>query len=256
MLENDYITSTDNLNKISYTRYISENSKPTLIFLHGYNSDKNGSKATQILEYCKAYNYNFIAFDNLGHGDSSGELSDQSLGDMKQAAEEVIQALSPGDNILIGSSIGAWIALLMARDRPELIKGVISLAPACDFTENLILANMSAKQLEEFKKEGKKRITGNNPENSYYMSYEFIREARNHLMLNTDSIEINQPVHLLHGTKDKDIPYTYSLEIMQKLISEKAVCKILKGAGHSLSTASNLIVLTNSIAELIEELEY
>ncbi len=255
MQETDYLTLTTTAGKIAYKSYLADSSSPTIIFLHGYNSDKEGGKAIHLLDYCKKHNYNYIAFDNLGHGDSSGELSEQTIGDMKLAVLEVINVLSPGNNILVGSSIGGWLGLLLAKEKKNLVTAVITIAAACDFTENLILGNMTEEQKQDFKNKGKKRVFGNNPENSYYMDYKFIEEARNHLLLNAEKIDITQPVQLLHGTEDKDIPYHYSLQIMQKLKSERVNCKILKAAGHSLSSPSNLQVLENSIEEIIFELE-
>lgn len=237
---------------IAYNKYKSNKKKaPYVIFLHGLMSGMEGTKALYLEEYCKKKEYNFIRFDNFGHGKSSGDFLDETIGSWLLGLEIVMNNIVESPPILVGSSMGGWISLLYGLKYPEKIKGIVGIASAVDFTENVIWRKLPPLLQTKMQNEGWLEVKLEDCTESYPISYKLIEEARNHLLFSFDSIQINLPVHLVHGIKDADVPYNVSMQIMEKLSSQNVVLKLIKDGDHRLSRPDDLEIIANSIENLI-----
>ncbi len=225
-----------------------------LIFLGGFKSDMNGTKAQAISRYAEEKGCDFIRFDYSGHGNSSGEFIDGTIGLWLQNTLKIIDELTNDQpQILIGSSMGGWIMFLAALARPERIAGLVGLAAAPDFTEELIwdcLSDQQRKTLDE-----KKLIEYNNEfcEDAYPIAYDLIKDARQHLLLNK-TIDLDIPIRLIHGMQDKDVPYQTSIRLAEKLISKDVQVHLLKDSGHRLSSPQELDFIYETITDLLLKL--
>lgn len=240
---------------IVYNKQISsENKAPCVIFLHGFMSDMNGSKALAAEKYCKSKGYGFIRFDNFGCGESSGKFTDQTMTDWLSGLNSVINELADGPILLIGSSMGGWLALLATKLHKEKIIGIITIAAAVDFTESLIWNKLTEIEKRALKEKGICEVSGSNNgcTTAYPISYKLIEDGRKHLTLGKEKIEVSCPVHLIHGMQDFDVPYSISLETAKKVQSEKVVIKLIKDAAHKLAREQDLRVLYNSIDEILQ----
>jgi pimeloyl-ACP methyl ester carboxylesterase len=232
---------------IAYKHYKSKRKdSPTIVFFHGFMSYMNGNKAGSIYNHCVKNDWSILIFDNLGHGNSSGSMLDQTIGGWVEAALAIINSFDSNDLVLIGSSAGAWIALLVALKKKALVKGVICIAPAPDFTE-LIWDSLSIEQQNKLTKSGTIELE------RYNIPYSLITEGKNHLLLNK-KIDIHCPVHLIHGLQDEDVPYAISLTLFNKIESEAMVLKAVKNGDHRLSTEANLEIINNSITEIMSSI--
>ena len=248
-------TSTRDRFLVYHKQVSSKNKAPDVIFLHGLMSDMNGQKAVATEKFCIEKGYNFIKFDNFGHGLSSGKFTDQTISDWLLGVNLIIQELADAPILLLGSSMGAWLALIATKLHPKRIIGVITLAAAVDFTEELMWNKFTKQEKEIIKKQGIYEVRGNNSEckEVYPVNYKLIEDGRKYLMLDMsgEKIDISAPVHLIHGMQDIDVPYNISLRVAAKLKSEKAVIKLIKDANHKLSRKEDLHILFSSIEELI-----
>lgn len=244
---------------IVYNRHKSnKKARYDIIFLHGLMTDMHGTKAMYIKDYCINNNLNFIGFDNFGHGKSSGNFIDQTIGSWLHGIEMVLNNLVIQPVILVASSMGAWIALLAAiklnQNRSNInICGIICIAPALDFTHDIIWDNLSSVQKKQMQDNGSIEITNSKCTHAYPISYNLITEAEKHLLLKHDLIQLNCNVHLIHGMLDEDINYSISLKLLNKITSNKTVLKLIKDGDHKLSRISDLHVITNSINEIIAQ---
>jgi hypothetical protein len=229
---------------------------PYIVFHHGLMSNMNGSKACYIEQYCQARGYNFIKFDNFGHGKSSGKFVEQTVSDWLEGLELVVDKLTDGPVLLIGSSMGAWITMLKALRDPQKIKGMVCISAAPDFTEELMWDKMTTTQQKNLVDTGFTEITGSSPDcgHAYPISYQLIEDGRKHLLLNRKTIDISCPVHFIHGIQDIDVPYNISERAMFKVKSDNGVLKLINSASHSLSRASDLHIICNSIEEILHSL--
>lgn len=240
---------------IAYNKYKSNKKNvPYVIFLHGLMSNMEGAKALHLEEYCKKRQYNFIRFDNFGHGESSGKFLNETIGSWLLGLEIVMDKLVDGPAILVGSSMGGWISLLYGIKFPEKLKGLIGIAPAPDFTETAIWQKLPPQLQKKMQNEEWLEVSGTDCGDSYPIAYQLIKEARNHLLLNANSIPLDIPVHLIHGMRDADVPYNISLQIVEKLTSKNVILKLIKDGNHRLSRPIDLEIITNSIETIINSL--
>lgn len=250
------IYTTDKDKFIAYNEYKSnKKSNPYIIFLHGLMSDMKGTKAQHIESYCRSHDYNFIKFDNFGHGESSGKFIEETISSWLKGLELVMQELAQLPVILIGSSMGAWIAMLAVIKHPNKIKGLICIAPAADFTEDAIWKKLPEIKQVEMQQKGILEVSGTSCNSTKYpISYKLIEDARNYLLLDSKSIKIDCPVHLIHGSLDTDVPSTVSTRLFEKITSKNIIFKLIKDSEHNLSRESDLKIITNSIDEILTTL--
>lgn len=223
---------------------------PGVVFLHGLKSDRSGTKAAHLMAYCAASRRPFITFDMFGHGDSSGAFVDGSITRWTEDALAVIDALTEGPQILIGSSMGGWVMLNTALARPDRIKGMIGIAAAPDFTETLIWDSLSEDQRQAVVTTGRLEMPSEYQEEPYDIGLRLIEDGRSNLLLN-NSISFSGPVRLLHGLMDEDVPWQVSVTITERLTSEDVTVTLVKDGAHNLSRPDDLELLTETLESVL-----
>jgi len=227
---------------------------PGVVFLPGFKSDMTGTKAITAETLCQKRGNAFVRFDYQGHGQSSGDFNDGCIGDWAKDTHDVIEQLTSGPQVLIGSSMGGWIMLLATLMAPKRICGLLGIAAAPDFTEKLIWNAFSDQQKKDMETTGYVDIPNCYEGPDYRITKKLIDDGRNHLLLDND-IPITCPVRLIHGQLDEDVPWQTSLETSQKLISEDVEVTLVKSGDHRLSEADDLKRFENILTRLLDQLE-
>jgi pimeloyl-ACP methyl ester carboxylesterase len=230
----------------------SSNSLPGIIFLPGFMSDMNGAKALAIEDFAQGHGQPCVRFDYFGHGHSSGNFTDGHIGSWAKDALAVLDELTEGPQLLVGSSMGGWLMLLTAMARPERIAGLIGIAAAPDFTEDLLKEELTPEQLEEVEGKGFTLIPSNFG-TDYIYTRALFDEGRKHLVLR-DKIAVNCPVRLLHGLKDDVVPWHTAIAIQEKLPGTDVKIILVKNGDHRLSAAPDLECLIDTLATLVQRL--
>ncbi len=234
-------------NFVAYAR--TEGRAPTVVFLGGFRSDMTGTKAIALESWAKARGNAFLRFDYLGHGQSSGRFEDGTIGRWLDDSLVAVDQLTTGKLVLVGSSMGGWLSLLVALKRPERLAGLVLIAAAPDFTERMLLAGLSPEDRVALQRDGRlERPSQYSPEPSVF-TWKLIEEGRNHLVLNK-KLALPCPVRLLHGQSDPDVPWEYSLQIAQHLEAPDIVTTFVKGGDHRLSTPADIARLIATVEEL------
>lgn len=250
MLSAPSILSLANDRRIAY--HLSEGKTPGVMFLGGFKSDMTGGKATALEAFCRARGRRFLRFDYTGHGQSSGTFGEGTIGAWKQDALDVLDRLGAEKNILVGSSMGAWIALLVAREHKEKVAGLAGIAAAPDFTEKLVWEQFSPAQKKQLVEEGKVMIPDCYGGEPYPITKRLVEEGRNHLLLDAE-IPLDVPVRLIHGTKDADVPWQMAVTLMERLRSRDVTLQLVKDGGHRLSEPDQLAMICGMVETILVE---
>ncbi len=227
---------------------------PTVVFLGGLRSDMTGTKASFLAEWARQSGQAYLRLDYSGHGASSGRFADGRIGDWLADACGVIEAASDGPVVLVGSSLGGWIALLVARHLSERVKGLLLIAPAPDFTERLIWNALTGEERARLKRDGQLTLpAGEEGAEPLAISYAFISEAREHLVLKGyNPVPIHVPMRILHGMRDTDVPWELSFELMERLLTKDVALTLVREGDHRLSSPGELRRLRTTLEELLE----
>ncbi len=234
-------------------RYAS-GTRPTLVFLPGYMSDMAGGKATAVFDWAVEHGHGCLLLDYAGCGQSGGTFAEQNLIDWRDDVIDLIDARADGPLILIGSSMGGWLMLLVAlelvrRDGAERIVALAGIAAAPDFTKWGITDSEMA-QLEAEGIVSEDTPYGDQP---YITTLAFVQSGNANLLLD-NIIDLHCPVHLLHGQNDDDVPSDISLRLAAALASQDVEISFIKGGDHRLSRDSDIALLINSIDRLIQKI--
>jgi len=227
--------------KIAYKRI--KGRSPGLVFIHGLNSDMNGLKAIRVEKYARKNKLAFIRFDFRGHGNSFGSFENFTISDWKKDLLDIIDNLTKGPQILIGSSMGGWLMILAAKSRPKKIVGLMGLAAAIDFGKDLF-ENLNTKNKKEIKQKGITRYTSSGF--SYLLTNNFFVQAEKNKILEK-SFKFKKPIILLHGTKDGVVGINMPKKIMEVASGDNVQVIYLKSSDHRLSSPSDLISIDNGI---------
>jgi pimeloyl-ACP methyl ester carboxylesterase len=220
---------------------------PTLIFLPGYMSDMEGGKATALDAWAATQGRAMLRFDYAGCGASGGEFEAQTLHDWRRDVLAMIDRVVEGPVVLAGSSMGGWLMLLAALARPEQIAGLVGIAPAPDFTS----WGFTEEEKLTILREG--RLVEPNPHGEPpVVTTRGFWESGEALRLLHGAVALDCPVRLLHGQRDEDVPWTWSLEIMNRLRSADVQTVLVKNGDHRLSRDSDLALLIATVAALME----
>ena len=222
---------------------------PGVIFCCGFRSDMGSTKATALAEWCAAHDTSFIRFDYFAHGASDGAFEDFTIGRAIADTLEILDHVAPGPQILIGSSMGAWVALRVAQERKSQIKGLIGIAPAPDFTERLMFAAMTPEQRNTLQTDGNIWAPSDYGDD-YPITERLITEARDHLLLD-DVIGLPMPIQLYHGQEDTDVPWETSLLLAKQLVNDDVTVTLIKDGTHRLSRPSDLALMTEGLARMM-----
>ena len=222
---------------------------PTLVFLPGYMSDMSGSKATALFDWSRAPRRACLLFDYSGCGDSDGDFAAQTLhgwrGDVLAMIDEVVE----GPVVLAGSSMGGWLMLLAALARPDRVAGLVGIAAAPDFTG----WGFTDEQKMTILREG--QLVEESPDGEPpYVTTRAFWESGEALRLMHAPIDIDCPVRLLHGQRDTDVPWEWSLEILKKVRSADVQMVLVKDGDHRLSRDSDIALLIATVSTLMERL--
>ncbi|MFQ5563223.1 MAG: alpha/beta hydrolase [Parvularculaceae bacterium] len=212
---------------------------PGVVWLGGFKSDMLGTKAGFLDQWAAEKGRAFLRFDYSGHGESEGAFEDGSISRWTADAVAVFDAMTEGPQILVGSSMGAWIATLLALKRPERIAGIIFIAPAPDFTEDLIWAGMSETERETLMRDGRLEQPSDYDEEPYVITRKLIEDGRRNLMLG-GPIAITAPVRVLQGMADPDVPWRHAMRYVEALESDDVTVALTKTGDHRLSTPADL----------------
>jgi Lysophospholipase len=212
-----------------------------------------GGKALALEAHCRAAGRAFLRFDLSGHGESSGRVEDGTIGRWAGDAEAAIAQLTEGPQILVGSSLGGWIALLAALRLGPRVTGLVGVAAAPDFTEDLMWAQFSDGQRHALLETGKVVLENcTEPENPWTIPRALIEDGRNHLLLR-DTINLHCPVRLIQGQKDEDVPWRTALKIADCLASDDVEVILVKDGDHRLSRDQDLARLVGVVERLAAE---
>jgi pimeloyl-ACP methyl ester carboxylesterase len=222
---------------------------PGVVFLGGFRSDMTGTKARFLQGWAAAQGRAFLRFDYAGHGRSSGDFLDGSIGDWFEDALAVVQTLTTGPQILVGSSMGGWIALLLARVIPQRIAGLVGVAAAPDFTEDSMWAGFSEAERGELMDTGRLATPSDYSADPYVITRRLIEEGRGRLVLRTP-LDLNFPVRLLQGSADLDVPPSVALRLFDHVTCPDMRLTLVKGADHRFSTPACLEAIAAAISEL------
>jgi len=226
-----------------------------VVFMGGFRSDMNGAKALALESWCQAEGRAYLRFDYTGHGQSSGDFVDGCIGDWMIDALDAFDQLSAGPQVLVGSSMGGWIALLIARERAERVKGLVGLAAAPDFTEDLIWDKMSVAHRAELVQHGQWLEPNDyDPLDPTVITQKLIEDGRNHLILR-EPLNIKAPVRLIHGMKDVEVPWATALNIQAALIGDDVEIQFVKTGDHRLSEIQDLRRMERTVNALLMDLE-
>ena len=223
---------------------------PGIVFLGGFRSDMSGTKALFLEDYCRRRGRAYVRFDYFGHGASSGEFAEGTIGRWREDAVAVIDSLTEGPQILVGSSMGGWIMLLAALARPERVAALVGIAAAPDFTEELLPARLTPEQRREIEQTGRVMLPSDYDPAGYLYTRALIEDGRQHLLLR-QTIPLDMPVRLLHGLADASVPWQLSLRIAERLLSRDVTVTLVKGGDHRLSSDADLARLAQTLGGLL-----
>lgn len=226
--------------------HLTNGTAPAVVFLGGFKSDMNGTKAICLQDWAKASGRAFLRFDYSGHGQSSGRFEDGSIGDWTEDAVDVITKLTKGKVILVGSSMGGWISLLVAKALPDRIAGLIGIAAAPDFTEDSLWDGFSEAEKRHLSENGQIELPSEYDDGPYVITKKLIEDGRNQLVLRTP-LNLPFPVRLLQGTADQDVDQSVALRLLAHATGPDIRLTLVKGADHRFSSAANLRLICKSL---------
>jgi pimeloyl-ACP methyl ester carboxylesterase len=232
-----------------------EGALPGLFWLSGYKSDMKGTKAAALALWAEQAGRACVRFDYSGHGESGGIFAEGTIGRWLADSLAVFDACCRGPQIVVGSSMGGWLALLMVRalrargqNGPGTVAGMVLIAPAVDFTEELMWKRFSPAIRQELEEKGVwARPSAYAPE-PYLITRQLIEEGRNHLILG-NMIETGCPVRILQGVEDPDVPWRHAVELVSRLASDDVVLTLVKDGDHRLSRPEDIERLIAAVAE-------
>jgi pimeloyl-ACP methyl ester carboxylesterase len=210
----------------------------------------SGTKASFLEEYCRSRGHGFVRFDYFGHGGSSGDIALGTIGRWADDAVAVLDALTEGPQIIVGSSMGGWVMLLAALTRSERIHALLGVAAAPDFTEDLVWPRLDARQQQECRRTGGVTLSSKYDPGGYIYYYRLFEDGRRHLVMR-EEIPLPCPVRLLHGMLDDVVPWQTSLRLAERLSSRDVVVTLSKDCDHRLSNKADLARLAATLDELL-----
>ena len=228
---------------------------PGLFWLGGFNSDMKGTKALALDAWAAEHGRACVRFDYSGHGESGGKFIDGTIGRWLEEGLAVFEQFCRGPQVVIGSSMGGWMALLLAREVAKRAKdaslaGLVLIAPAPDFTQELMWKGFSPEIRREIEEKGVwMRPSQYGDGSPYPITRALIEEGRNHLLLGS-SIEVGCPVRILQGAKDPDVPWQHAFALVHRLPADDVVLTMIQDGDHRLSRPQDIARLLAAVAEI------
>ena len=238
---------TDGVHQLAYD--LTEGEGPGVVFLGGFMSDKEGTKALYLEEWAQRRGRAFLRFDYSGHGQSSGEFEDGCIGGWLEDAKAIISGLTEGPQVLVGSSMGGWMSLLLAREMPERVAGLVTIAAAPDFTEDNWWASFDATQRTELEERGFVELPSEYSDEPYVITRRLIEDGWWHLVLR-DPLHLPFPTRFLQGTADEDVDMSVALRLLEHAEGDDMRLMLVKGADHRFSDPDCLALIVHMIEEV------
>ena len=235
--------------RIAYRKRAATQPGPGVVWLGGFRSDMLGTKAEFLDQWAVKNGHSFLRFDYSGHGESDGKFEDGCIGDWAADALTAFDSLTDGPQIIIGSSMGAWIATLLAGRRAAQIAAVVFIAPAPDFTEALMWPSFSPAQRDAIMQNGKVELPSEYDEPEV-ITRKLIEDGRRNLVL-TEPVKISCPVRIIQGMKDDAVPYAHAVNFASQIESNDLELILTKSGDHRLSTPDDLARLTSILDNLV-----
>ncbi|MBZ0215726.1 MAG: alpha/beta hydrolase [Fimbriimonadaceae bacterium] len=230
--------------------------KPGIMWLNGFKSVMAATKASALADWAERKEKSFLRFDYGGHGESGGDFEDGTIGRWRDEALVVFHRFAAGPQILVGSSMGGWIALLLnrlLRNEPAVssayVSGIVLIAPAPDMTKRLIDEKLSQNQRNQLERTGKIVRPSQYDEEPYVFTKHLIDEGQSHLLMDKP-LETGCPVRILHGMQDPDVPWQLSLDLIKKLEDRDVALTLVKDGDHRLSREQDIARLLQTIESL------
>ncbi|MEM7597510.1 MAG: alpha/beta hydrolase [Pseudomonadota bacterium] len=233
--------------RLAYVR--TDGRGPGIVFLGGFKSDMEGTKALYLEEWAQSTGRAVLRFDYSGHGRSSEAFTDGAIGDWAEDALAVLAALTDGPQILVGSSMGGWISLLVARTVPERVAGLVTIAAAPDFTEDSMWAGFDDSQRSALNTDGQVALPSDYEE-PYIITKRLIDDGRANLVLR-DDLKLPFPVRSLQGTADADVDMSVALRLLDHAQSPDMRLTLVDGADHRFSDPECLSMITDAVEEVL-----
>ncbi|WP_368744453.1 alpha/beta hydrolase family protein [Desertibaculum subflavum] len=225
---------------------------PVVMFCGGFKSDMTGTKALALEASCRAEGRGFIRFDYYAHGASPGDFEQATIGRWKDDTLAVIDEVVQDPLVVVGSSMGGWMMLLAALARPERVKGLVGVAAAPDFTQELMWPELSDEARAVLARDGVWRRPSQYSDDPYPITLRLIEEGRDHLVLNRLG-GLACPVRLLHGVQDADVPWRHSLRLLEALGGVDVTLTLVKDGDHRLSTPADIARLCTTVEALCRQ---
>ncbi len=235
--------------ELAYHYLQGDSELPGVVFLGGFKSDMEGTKAIYLQDWAIAAGRSFLRFDYSGHGQSSGDFLDGCIGDWAQDAMDVIGEVTDGPQVLVGSSMGGWMALLVARTMPAKVAALIGIAAAPDFTEDSMWNGFDAAQKLALAQDGQVALPSEYSDDPYIITGKLIEDGRENLVLRAP-LALPFPVRLLHGTADKDVELSVPLRLLDHADCLDMQLTLVKGADHRFSEPAQLALIKTAIADI------
>ncbi|MEM9012793.1 MAG: alpha/beta hydrolase [Pseudomonadota bacterium] len=223
--------------------------RPGVVFLGGFRSDMTGTKALFLEDWAMRAGRGFLRLDYTGHGASSGDFLDGTIGAWARDAGDAIAALTEGPQILVGSSMGGWIALLLARRMPERVAGLVGIAAAPDFTEDAMWDGFSAEQRQALARDGRIALPSDYSDEPYVITWALIEDGRENLVLRAP-LDLPFPARFLHGTADEDVAMSVPLRLLEHVTGPDLRMTFVKDADHRFSTPELLELIAATVEEV------
>lgn len=240
--------------RLAYRRTQGQEHLSEIVWLGGFHSDMQGEKATSLHSHVQRAGRSFLRFDYRGHGESSDKFEHGTIGRWRGDALAAIDTLTSGPLVLAGSSMGGWMALLVALARPERVKGITLMAPAPDFTDRLMWARFDDEQKRQIMEEGFwTRPSAYDPA-GYPITRDLIEEGRAWNIMDGE-IPIDAPVRILHGGLDEDVPWSHSLELAGLIRSRDVVWSFIKDGDHRLSRHTDIDRMIDTVLQVADQVD-
>lgn len=223
---------------------------PGIVFLGGFKSDMTGTKAVYLENWATAQGRAFLRFDYSGHGQSLGAFADGCIGDWAADARAAITSLTTGPQVLVGSSMGGWIALLLARHIPQHVRGIVGVAAAPDFTEDSMWPELTDAQRHEVLEHGQTELPNDYDDQPYILTRRLFDDGKVQLVLRAP-LDLPFPVRLLQGTRDEAVATSVPLRLLDHADCRDMQLRLVKDADHRFSTPACLALMTGAIEEVI-----
>jgi pimeloyl-ACP methyl ester carboxylesterase len=235
---------------LAYLKRAAKATGAGVLWLSGFKSEMTGTKAAAFDRWAERTGRGYTRFDYFGHGASSGEFRQGTVSRWREDAIAVLDTVTQGPQVLVGSSMGAWIALLLALARPQRVAAMLLIAPAPDFTEALIWARLPDEAKQQIEREGVWLRPSRYDPDPYPITRALIEDGRRHLLLGAP-IAIDAPIRIVHGMKDPDVPWTHALKLVERLEGPDVVLELIKHGDHRLSTPGDIARLEAALERVI-----